>query len=194
MKNRDYKIFIPNGYYHIYNRGSDKQVIFVDETDYLNFLKRLKLVLGLASSSTLNIKPLPPHSFSFLSYCLMPNHFHFLIRQNTNVGIPNLISKLCTSYCMYFNKRHKRVGPLFQDTFKAKMVDSDQYLSYLSAYIHNNPAEPLQHAYSSLPDILGLRNGTIADKNTLLGWFNNNASDYRKFIESFNQSNKQIIS
>ena len=194
MKYRDYKFFRPNCYFHIFNRGVNKENIFREEIDYINFLKRLKLSLGLAQSSALHINDLPQGSFSILSYCLMPNHFHFLIRQNTETGLDGLLSKLATSYSMYFNKKYERIGPLFQDTFKAKLIDSDSYLTYVSAYIHNNPTSPLGYAYSSLPDILGVRNGTLVDKKTLLGLFNNSTDAYKNFVVGFKQQDKKIIS
>lgn len=72
-------------------------------------------------------------------YCLMPNHFHILIREKIEGGITKFMSKLSISYCMYFNKKHKRTGGLFEGPFKAKHVDSDEYLKYLFAYHHLNP-------------------------------------------------------
>ncbi len=74
-----------------------------------------------------------------VSYCLMPNHFHLLVRQHDNNGISELMRCLNTKYVMYFNKRHSRVGGLYQDAYKACFVDSDSYLMHLSRYIHLNP-------------------------------------------------------
>src|SRR3989344_4815697 len=83
------------------------------------------------------VRPIPKGSFTILAYCLMPNHFHILIRQNLKIPIGQLMIKVCTSYAKYFNHKYNRVGNIFQDTFKAKVIETDEYLSYLSAYIHN---------------------------------------------------------
>ena len=125
MRFRDYKIFRIGCYYHIFNRGNNKQAIFLDSMDYMALLKRLKIVLGLYIDTQLRVHPLPKNSFSVISYCLMPNHFHFLIRQNTDVGIEKLIQKVITSYVMYFNRKYNRVGGLFQDAFGQQGLCSD---------------------------------------------------------------------
>jgi len=193
MKNRDYKVFRPNTFYHVFNRGSNKQPIFIDEKDYLSFLKRVKLILNLTTDNNLHLKAVPAESFSIASFCLMPNHFHFLIRQNTNTGISKLLLKLCTSYSMYFNKKYQRSGPLFQDTFKAKPVTNDSYLVYLSAYIHNNPPNPFHYPYSSLPDILGQRKGLICQPDLILDLFYGKQDQYKKFVNQFSESHKNLI-
>ncbi len=152
MNTRDYKLFAEGEHYHIYNRGVAKMDIFKDNEDYMQFLIRLKLSLGhdsetipelqtnLGKLSKLRIKPVPLDSYIIVSYCLMPNHFHFLIQQKSKLPVNRLISKVCTSYAMYFNLKYKRVGPIFQDTFKAVHVDENSQLLWLSAYIHQNPA------------------------------------------------------
>lgn len=193
MNSRDYKILRADHCYHIYNRGNNKELIFIDDQDYFSFLKRLKVALFGASAlpgfaSRIRIKSLPAGAFTILSYCLMPNHYHFLIRQNQDTTIDRLISRVCTSYAKYFNLKYKRVGNLFQDTFKAKLIDSDAYLTYLSAYIHNNPANPLDYDYSSFKDYLGLRRGQLCDKNFILRMFDNDAQKYKNFVMSFNET------
>jgi putative transposase len=74
-------------------------------------------------------------------YCLMPNHFHLLIREKSERGIQKFMMKLSTGYSMYFNKKNDRSGALFESRFKAKYVDTDEYLKYLFAYIHLNPVK-----------------------------------------------------
>lgn len=75
------------------------------------------------------------------AYCLMPNHFHLLIREKTEGGITKFMSKLSTAYSMYFNNKHDRTGGLFEGRFKATHVDTDEYLKYLFSYIHLNPVK-----------------------------------------------------
>lgn len=193
MRYRDYKIFRANHFYHVYNRGVNKQDIFLDTQDYRNFLKRLILVLGIATRVTLGtsrIKPLPTEAFSILCYCFMPNHFHLLIRQNTALGIDKLMLKISTSYAIYFNKKYRRVGPLFQDSFKAKLVEQDSYLTYLSAYIHNNPTEPLKYEFSSFQDYLKMREGGLCQIDFILQGFENQPEKYKKFVLGYNSQDE----
>lgn len=203
MRNRDYKIFRQDCYYHVYNRGNNRETIFHDSTDYEQFLKRLKMVLGLSTTPlelygdkqkrNLSIRPLETGVFSILSYCLMPNHFHMLIRQNKSIGIDRLITKLCTSYAAYYNRKREHIGHIFQDAFKAKLVENDEYLTYLSAYIHNNPANILEYPYSSFLDYIGLRRGIICDKSTILAYFNHNPNSYRDFVLGYNKQREAKI-
>lgn len=94
MKGRDYKEFVPQNCYHVYNRGNNKKDIFLSDSDYIQFLKRLKLALGLLPGyDKLAIEPFPVGSFSMLAYCLMPNHYHFLVRQNSEVPQINSLEK-----------------------------------------------------------------------------------------------------
>ena len=198
MNSRDYKIFRANHYYHIYNRGNNKQKIFLDDQDFLVFLNRIKLSLGLSKvlfglsqraplTSRIRIQPFPKNAFSIISYCLMSNHFHFLIRQNLEISIDKFILKICTSYAKYFNKKYSHIGNVFQDRFKAKIIDSDAYLSYLTAYIQNNPQDPVNYDFSSFKDYLGLRAGNLCEKNFILGMFDNNITKYKEFVLGFNR-------
>lgn len=197
MNSRDYKLFRSGYYYHVYNRGDNREQIFLDNQDYSNFIKRLMIVMGImpipnaGSRGALRIRPFPKESFSIVAYCLMPNHFHILMRQNQNIPIGDLMIKVCTSYAKYFNKKYKRVGNIFQDTFKAKLVDSDEYLSYLSAYIHNNPIKPWIYKYSSLSDYILPSKEMLCDTKIVLRYFNGSSQRYRDFVKAFNK-NKQL--
>lgn len=204
MQNRDYKIFREGHYYHVYNRGNNRAIIFHDQQDYEQFLKRFKLVLGQPSAPlvmykdkknrVLRITPLPANAFSILSYCLMPNHFHILIKQNTAITIDRLITKLCTSYAAYYNKKYEHVGHIFQDAFKAKLVDSDEYLSYLSAYIHNNPTDISKYPYSSFFDYTNKRSGKLCTKEIILAYFSNNPKAYEDFVLGYNAKKEEKVS
>ena len=191
MNARDYKLFYPNGFYHIYNRGNNKDNIFLDDQDYLIFLQRIKIVLGIepipnaGRRGALQIRPFPKDAFTVLAYCLMPNHFHLLIRQNMEIKAGELMTKVCTSYAKYFNSKYNRIGNIFQDIFKAKRVDEDNYLSYLSAYIHKNPKQYFSYPYSSLQAYLKTNNFSICDPSFILDMFNSDKAAYRKFVSSF---------
>ena len=178
--------------------------IFLDQEDYKFFLFRLKENLfpprnHLVKTPGLYVrKSLPADSFTLLSYCLMPNHFHLLIRQNGPTPVSKLISKICTSYSKYFNKKYERVGHVFQDAFKAIIVDSDSYLLWLSAYIHQNPAvgglvnNLNDYEYSSYLDYIGIRKGTLCVQKTILDYCNSQSKRYEDFVMwNFDTINKQ---
>lgn len=158
------KHYTENGYYHIYNRGVEKRLIFLDSQDYSVFLSYLKeyflpkdkdqLTNLLASPNTPRtekqkiLKLLRLNNFAgelnLLAYCLMPNHFHLLVKQHNAMGIDKLMNSLGTRYTMYFNRKYKRVGRLYQDVYKAVQVNNDAYLLYLSCYIHKQALPSVQ--------------------------------------------------
>lgn len=186
MNYRDYKQFAEGGYYHIYNRGNNKQDIFLDDEDRKCFLFRLREALYPEFVDSRR-KPLPKGAFALLAYCLMPNHFHLLIRQNSVVPITELIKKICTGYSKYFNKKHERIGHLFQDQFKAIGIINDSYLLWVSAYIHQNPKiaglikDLPEYPWSSYRDYLSLRSGKLCSKDLILGMVKS-AEEYKKFV------------
>jgi putative transposase len=139
----------PDEYYHLYNRGADKRKIFLDKADHERFITLLYLC---NSGIPIHRSDLSAHTakkvFSIIkettlvdigAYCLMPNHFHILIREQAEGGISMFMKKLSTAYAMYFNKRHERRGVLFEGRYKTKHAENDEYLKYLFAYINLNP-------------------------------------------------------
>lgn len=211
------KVYVEEGYYHIYNRGVEKRKIFLDDQDYKVFLKCLKLYLDppplKIPSRTVTInnytfkapaKPLKNFhgQLELLSYCLMPNHFHLLIKQKAKNTIELFMRSLCTKYSVYFNKRYDRVGSLFQGPYKAVLIDSDNYLLHLSRYIHLNPAKvsPLHMAYSSYTEYLGKRKTSWINIKTILSYFKTaqkttfrDILSYQSFIENYVQDPREIV-
>lgn len=187
MNSRDYKAFRSGFWYHIYNRGHNKGLIFMDRQDYIAFAKRLGYILALKDINLkTQIQPLDKDCFTIMAYCLMPNHFHLLIRQNTEIPVSMLMKKLGTSYAKYSNARHGKVGDIFQDVFKAKQVDDDSYLTYLSAYIHNNPEAPFAYEYSSIKEYLDPNKAKFCSVEILLKYFDSDPQKYRAFVEGYN--------
>lgn len=142
--------FASGGYYHIYNRGNSKQIIFKDDQDYKRFVSLLYLS---NTKKNFNIKDISKEIFSFDcgqnlvsigSWVLMPNHFHILITQTEEGGISKFMQKLTTAYSMYYNKKYERTGVLFEGKFKSEHVNNDRYLKYLFSYIHLNPVKLIQ--------------------------------------------------
>lgn len=111
--------------YHVLNRGNNKNNIFLDEKDYRVFLNHLEEVKQ-------------EKDFVLYSYCLMPNHFHLLVKTN-EFPLSKIMQKLLTSYAIYFNSRYDRKGHLFQNRYKAIICDKENYLFSLIQYIHLNP-------------------------------------------------------
>jgi len=198
MKNRDYKIFRQDQFYHVFNRGNNRGITFIDDQDYQSFLNRIRILLNISSAKSLGIRSrltsLPANSFSIISYALMPNHYHFFIKQNAEIPIGLFVKKLMTSYAKYFNIRHDRVGNVFQDIFKAKHVDSDSYFTSLSAYIHNNPENPSIYPYSSFQEYLNPENSNnLCNTSYILNYFNGDAESYKQFVESYGYREYQNI-
>lgn len=178
-------IFSAGNYYHAFSRGNEKKDIFLDVADYRRFVSKME-----------DYKVI--HKISIICYCLMPNHFHLLLRQNSNKSISSFIHRLTVSYSMYFNKRYDRVGHLFQGRFKAKLVIKDEYILHLSRYIHLNPIEITSeletYPWSSYPEYFKTNDGGICDKEIILQQFNNvcPTESYRRFINGM-ISDRELI-
>lgn len=144
-------------YYHLYNRGVEKRIIFLDANDYLRFVVLLYLsnnYQGIELGSYLRnghkledalTEDMSSDLVSIGAYCLMPNHFHLLVKEKVENGISNFMRKLLTGYSMYFNKKYSRTGTLFEGRFKASHIAEDRYLEYLFSYIHLNPVKIIDH-------------------------------------------------
>jgi len=137
---------LPTNYYHIYNRGAHKAKCFIDAVDYRRFLNLLYLA---NDTKPVRISDLNPSKIyeqkrndtlvEIIAYCLMPNHFHILLREKTECSKTKFIQKLCTGYSMYYNKKYSHSGIIFQGSYKFKLVNTDDYFRYLIQYIHLNP-------------------------------------------------------
>jgi len=203
------KFYLPNSIYHIYNRGVEKRVIFVDDQDCKVFLNYLKEYLSpplqgqtLQYQKTRDLTSKYFEEIELLAFCLMPNHFHLLIKQKSKDSIKKFTQSLFTRYSMYFNKKYTRVGSLFQSRYKATNAINEDYLLDLTKYIHLNPSEyrkNLADAYSSYKDYLGLTNTVWINKNIVLDKFNSNPfvkfhkiKSYKDFVENFKKDIEDI--
>jgi len=180
MKYRDYKENGENIYFHVYNRGNRKENIFLDKEDFNFFILRLTQNIRPDIGTPKRMMVYPCETFSLLAYALLPNHFHLLIRQNKDIPIHKLILKVCTSYAIYFNKKYNKIGHVFQDQFKQKMVESDAHLKWLSAYIHQNPVlhnvskNLKDYKWTSYQEYFNLENfDKLCEKNILIDQFDN---------------------
>jgi putative transposase len=145
--------FAPGEFYHVYNRGVEKRIVYKDIYDYNRFKQLLYVANTTDATDFRAIERNNPSIYDFDqsdklvsigAYCLMPNHFHILLTPIQDGGVTAFMNKLNTSYVMYFNKKYDRSGALYEGKFKAKHTDSDEYLKYLFAYIHLNPIKLMQ--------------------------------------------------
>lgn len=178
--------------------------IFHNTVDYRRFIKTMlyyriegpkpRFSLFSPSSNLLNASK---KIVDIICYCLMPNHFHFLLKQIRDEGITEFISKLSNSYTKYFNIKNKRIGPLFQGEFKATHIETDEQLIHLSRYIHLNPLvgyitkDIEDYHFSSYNEYIGLNNNKFCLKGIILGEFRSTL-DYKQFVLDQGNYGKQL--
>lgn len=197
-------VFVNDEIYHIYNRGLDRRVIFTNKREFerakqlikfysykdtpiryskllnLPLLKRGEILQSLYSGERL---------VDILSYCLMPNHFHFLLKQNSDKGISTFIANLTNAYTKYFNTKYERTGPLLNGVFKAVYIESEEQLLHVSRYIHLNPVVSSiikdnnlkDYQWSSYQEYLSLSDDQTSSKDLVLKMFKT-VSDYENFV------------
>lgn len=166
----------PNAFHHVFNRGINKQPIFLRDSDYQFFLKKL---------SELKSK----FDHSLYAYCLMPNHFHLSIKTR-RTPISKIMASLATSYSMHFNRTYGHFGPVFQNRYKSILIESDPYFWQLSRYIYLNPvkaglvSEPSSYRYSSIREALGKEPLILLDGDIvrLIGETEESKKSYEDFV------------
>jgi REP element-mobilizing transposase RayT len=167
--------FVPNQYYHLYNRGNNRQKIFFERDNYLHFLAGIKKNLC--------------NYMDIIAYCLMLTHYHMLVRikdtviteketsevlKTSEILVSNMVSnamqKLMISYTKAINNQFDRTGSLFQGQFRSKLIDKCDYLLRLCVYIHANPVKdslvirPEDWEFSNYKEWLYLRQGNLVDR------------------------------
>jgi len=197
--------FQTDHFYHVYNRGVEKRQVFSSQRDYERFLQTIYYYQfsgpkpKLSTYKRFKFKEFynNPKIVEIVCYCLMPNHFHFLLKQVKENGIQEFMSKLSNSYAKYFNTKHKRVGPLWQGQFKAISVDSDEQLIHLSRYIHLNPIvadltnDLTNFEYSSYNEFIDLNNRNFSSPESILSYFSDN-NTYKDFVKNYEASAKDL--
>jgi len=186
-------MYAEQSYYHVYNRGVNKRLIFRDDEDYAVFMSLLKRYLDPQNiSKEKYYRPFISYSddLKLRAFCLMPNHFHLLIFQYSPDAMQKFMKSLMTAYTMYFNKKYKRVGHLFQDRYKASIIQTDSYLLHISRYIHLNPENYRAWPYSSLQYYLGDKSSTWVDHQPVLELFE--GSSYIGFIQDY-EGHRQML-
>jgi putative transposase len=187
---------VPGEYYHLYNRGANRQKIFFERENYLFFLRRVRTYL-IGETQTSEVSETSEVYTTIVAYCLMPNHFHLLVCPHDD-QLSRRMQRFTISYTKAMNRRYERVGPLFQGQFQAAHVDRNEYLLHLSRYFHLNPVaagwaeQPEDWEFSSYRDYVGLRQGTLPVPDIILSQFPSQSA-YREFVESYKPSDKTVI-
>lgn len=220
------KQYVENSYYHIYNRGVEKRLIFQDSQDYGVFLSYLKEYLMPKDEEELRSRLSDPNisykdrdkilkllrlnnfnkEITLLAYCLMANHFHFLVNQKSAETIDKFMNSLGTRYTIYFNRKYQRVGKLYQGIYKAVIVATDEQLLHLTRYIHKQALalqgiaweRGMQEQPSSYLDYIGKRKTEWVHPEEILKFFSktNPKLSYEAFVKQendFGVINKLIL-
>lgn len=197
-------VFKNDEIYHIYNRGLDRRVIFANKREFERAKQLIKFYsyrdTPVRFSKLLNIPLLKREEIlqslytgerlvDILSYCLMPNHFHFLLKQKLDKGISIFMSNVTNAYTKYFNTKYKRSGPLLGGVFKAVYIESEEQLVHVSRYIHINPVVSSiikvnvlkEYKWSSYPEYLSISDDQITSKDLILSMFKS-VKDYENFV------------
>lgn len=191
-------------YYHIFNRGVARMPTYSKKKDYERFItcldfyrhnnlpcklsRLLQLPKEMQEEIHTTFEKEHNHGVTLISYSLMPNHFHLLLRQETDKGISTFMTHVINSYTRYFNTKYNRVGPVYQGVFKAVRIETDEQLLHVSRYIHLNPLvslivtekEFLTYRWSSLQAYLQ-KDFSLVDSTPVLDHFSS-AQDYLQFV------------
>ncbi len=217
------RYFTSDFYYHVYNCGVEKRDVFTKSWDYRRFLQTIEFYLHNQNISyaqfqnlnetakrtyhDLNPKGLKTLRVEIIACCLMPNHFHLVLKPANEGGVSRYLSDLANSYTRYFNLKNKRVGALFQGSFQAKEIRSEESLLQVTRYVHLNPTsssktnpygtlKPEDYPYSSYrqwinleqlnPKGLNVLNVDSLDQEQISKWidFAGGPRSYKKFVES----------
>jgi REP element-mobilizing transposase RayT len=166
--------YLPGHYYHFYNRGRSRLPIFLEEDNYRFVLRKIQYYL-------------PILEVSMIAYCLLPNHYHFLVRQDGEQRAGLLPQRVFNSYSKAHNKRYWHSGTLFEGNYKVKPVADNSYLLHLCRYIHGNPVrhglvtDPADWPYSNYIAWIERPRDTLMDADFVREYFPNPAS-YQEFV------------
>jgi putative transposase len=172
-------------FYHIYNRGVNKQAIFSREENYHFLVQHMQKYLRL-------------YPISMIAYCLMPNHYHMLLFANHD-GSPGLfIQRLFNSYSQAFNMQERRSGTLFEGRSKSKLIFENDYLFQITRYIHLNPVhaglvqKPEDWAFSNYREFIGMRKSPLFDAEFFETQFGT-PDEYRLFVDGETSLNAENL-
>ncbi len=169
--------YVQGQYYHIYNRGCNKEKIFYNDDNYYYLLKKMRASFK-------------EYGANVIAYCLMPNHYHFLVQQLSETELSKWLRKIFVGYTQAINKQQNRSGTLFEGRPKHIVIDKEEYMDHLMWYIHTNPVfaglvrNPEEWKFSNFLESIGKRDGVMVDKkfiNERYGSF----YEYETFVNEY---------
>lgn len=197
-------IFATNEYYHLFNRTVGKEIIYADKRNLdrmIDLVDFYRLPQSLRYSQFKNLPQQSKQTYlndlskeaplvEIYSFAFMPNHFHFMLKQNREKGVVIFISNLQNSFAKFFNLKTDRHGSLFTKPFKGKWIETDEEFIHLSRYIHLNPVTSFQinsedlpiYPWTSLPYYLGKLENRFISTSMLVDQFKTPAK-YYEFIK-----------
>ena len=176
--------YLPNEYYHLYNRGAHQVSIFRESDNYIFVLRKMKRYCR-----EFDLTP--------IAYCLMPNHYHFLIRQDDESPAGLLPQRIFNSYTKAYNKRYDHSGTLFEGNYKVIHVQSESHLLNLCRYIHANPVKDgfvtniEDWLYSNYLEWIGERNGALVDRDFVEVYFES-PDEYQRFVQDYLEERREM--
>lgn len=198
-------VFATGETYHVFNRGVERRTLFTSKREYGRFVELLKYYrFSYVPMRYSDFRVLPDpaqekiwrslgdhdeQEVGILVYCLMPNHFHFVLRQHQERGIQRFLSNISNGFAKYFNIKHQRIGPLFQGAFKAVHIETDEQLLHVTRYVHLNPVAALiipehevdTYPWSSLSEYVTKATNGFCDTEWVKEFFKKPAG-YRSFV------------
>ncbi|NTU46298.1 hypothetical protein HGA88_01595 [Candidatus Roizmanbacteria bacterium] len=194
--------------YHVFNKTIDKREIFTEQLLGKQFLDQLCYYRSdRATLSYSKYRKLPEHLYkskeaeiqvklsyraTLLAFCLMPNHFHLLLRQEKDGGIQEMLSNTVNAFTRYFNLLHERKGPIFLPRWKAVRVRTEEQLLHVSRYIHLNPTSSglvstfdslLTYPFTSLREYIDSSAEARCYTKEILSLFSGSRSLYGEFVK-----------
>ena len=184
------KSYNTNTFYHVYNRGAGGAYIFKDAMDkhvFVNYLRRYATPRDYRDESEVQY---PEYDIEVNAYCVMGNHFHLLlyIRSDTD-ALSGYMRSVSTAYSMYYNKKYKSRGHVFQSIFKAVAIGTDTYFAHITRYIHMNPRTYMTYKWSSLPAYLGEPHEDWLSPERAMTM---TPTEYRRFIDEYTDKKKEF--
>ena len=171
--------FLKERVFHFYNKTPEGKILFKCDKDYEYFLLKFKR----------NVSKYPCEIYA---YCLMPNHFHFCLKQSSEIPIYKLFNDTLISYALYYNSKYQCKGKLLQGKLQHKRICKDEYLISLCQYIHSNPVKAgivnkvSEWKYSNFPEYTAARNGKLFSKE-LIKMYHEVFENYNLFVSDYNK-------
>lgn len=177
-------------FYHVYNRGAGGRTIFLDYSDRQKFVSLLARYATPKDERDDSEKSYPEYDVEITAYCLMGNHFHLLLYLNEDkAAVSEFMRSVSTAYTMYFNKKYRQHGHLFQSIFKASRISDESYLLHITRYIHMNPRTYLTYRWSSINVYLGSNDESWVKADRVLTM---SPSQYTTFLHEYKSKKAEL--